>query len=113
MVNTPRRGLSPGAASTEGKRVITSQLPLPTGLTGLLLSIATKGRHGDEGGGFSLSVSPSSPSSSSALGNLIPARCSQHVGRVDVARTECVYGVVPRDSAGVAVKSRSTVGGSI
>jgi hypothetical protein len=78
VVNTPRRGLSPGAASTEGKRVITSQLSLPTGLTGLLLSIATKGWHGDEEGMLSLSVSPSSPSSSSALGNLIPAQVTTY-----------------------------------
>jgi hypothetical protein len=46
MVNTSRRGLPPGAAATEGKRVITGQLPFATGLARLLLAIAAERRHG-------------------------------------------------------------------
>ena len=47
VVNTSRRGLPPGAAATEGKRVITGQLPFATGLASLLLAIAAERRHAE------------------------------------------------------------------
>jgi hypothetical protein len=46
VVDTPGCRLPPGAAATEGKRVITGKLPLATRLARLLLSIAAEWRHG-------------------------------------------------------------------
>lgn len=50
VINTSGRGLPPGTAAAEGKRVITGQLPLATRLTRLLLAIAAERRHGGGNG---------------------------------------------------------------